>query len=736
MTLRRARLEAIVLFVLALALGAHLWLSRLAPGTRDHEGREQNVLPTFDPNKVRRISIAEGAATGETVVLRRDTTSADLHDYHLEMRGSAPGDVDRAELASLLRTLDFAVFLRTSPAQQLPEAAFSSEAIRVVLDLEMESVSYHLVVGGEAPNVAGGRYAHLTGDDGTDRAGVVSDSLTSALTKDARDLRGHLLFPFAKSQTKRLSIERARVGDAAQWSTTLLADPLGFTVASPASEKETKGTTAPLTRRADPARVDGLFFQLARASFEAYPPAAAKSDVAPLILVQEPETGSAVRLEIGGDCPEHPELVQVVRTSPDHLVGCTKKVLLDVLAERDLALRGLWPLATDEIDHLVISGSAGTLDLIRDGAAFRRLAPDPGLIDLSRGNEFLEELSRLTLAEAPCLGEVLAKIRVVGQPEGSSGGRELHLTVLHDGAATSGTASFVGGALGRNTSVVRREDDGVCLALSDRARWLLDPSTAWYESLELLSVPSEEVLGVVTFGPGLPREEILRTEKGFELVGGAVDDALLSDLLEELAPLKAIRVAPQRTSSPWAVRSEVQIRARSSGPFTVRIGPRVRGGYLATSSGRRSEFVLAPQVVRILETSMQSRTRAQWDPTAFTELAVTARDVTYHFRKVGEDLVPTDDAPKELGPALVEALARLIPIAAVRGGSAMTSERDPELRLEGRYQAENGQTRRLVVSLGDQVLYGDQLAQRMTIDESGPQYYVDRTAVLAVLDLL
>lgn len=724
MTLRHARFEAIALFALAVALGAYLWLSRLEPGSKDHEGREQNVLPTFDPTKVRRIAISQAGAAGEAaIVLRRDADSTDLHDYQLETAGDSAGEVDRAELSSLLRTLDFATFVRTSPAHQLPKEAFSSSAPRVLLDVGMDSVSYHLIIGGPATNVAGGRYAHVTGDDGTERAGVVPDSLTSALTKDARELRGHLLFPHAKSQTKRLSIEHGRKDDGAgeTATTTLLADPLGFQVVqSPGNGITGAGADAPAARRADAARVDGLFFQLARASLEAYPKTRAPSPVPPIVVTQSPETGSEVRLEIGGDCPEHPDLVQVVRIAPDPLVGCTGKVLLDALVPRDLSLRGLWPLAKDEIDHLVISGTNGTLDLIRDGAAFRRLAPDPGPVDLERGNEYLEDLSSLVLADAPCRGETMGSLRAVGHPEGSAAGRELELTLLRDG----------------DTVLVRREDDGACLALSERARWLLDPNAAWYEDLELLNVHPGDVVALTTFGPNLPREDVVRTDEGLRLEGGTVDEGLLSELLEELDPLQALRISPERRSTPWTARLEVQIRARSSGPFTLRVGPRVRGGYLGSLSGRRSEFVLSPHVVRILTTSLQSRAKAQWDPSSFTDLAVTARGVTYHFTKVGEELVPTDDSPRELGPALLEALARLNPISAVRGEAAPKRESQPELRLEGRYDDGQGKTGRIVVTVGDPILYGDQLVEQMTIDDSGPRYYVDRTAVLAVLDLL
>lgn len=723
MTLRRARLEALVLLVLTVALGAYLWSSQHAPTTSDREGREQNVLPTFESAQVRQIAITEAGAPGGATVLRRQPDSTDPHEYLLDAAGSTGIEVDRAELASLLRTLDFATFVRTTEARLLPAEAFGPSAPKLVLDVTMDSVSYHVVVGAAAESVAGGRYAEVTGNDGSQRAGVVPESLTSALTRDARELRGRRLFPYGKSQTQRLVIEHNLDDRDVQTVvlTTLTADPLGFSVtrtSTPAKDASAPSVAAP--RRAAPARVDGLFFQLARASFEAYPAVRTAPSTPPVIVTQEPGTGPEIRLEVGGECPEHPGLVQVVRTAPDQLVGCTDEVLLDTLAPRELGLRGLWPLTVSEIDHLVIRSGGHTLDLIRDGASFRRLAPDPGLIELGRGNEYLQDLSSLALTEVPCRGEASGEVRVVGQPEGSADGRELNLTLLRD----------------RDDSLVRREDDGACLLLSERASWLLDPNSAWYESLELFNVRADDVVALTTFGPHLRREELVRSADALTLAGSAVDEALLSDLLGELDPLSALRIAPRRDGAPWTPQFELHLRARSSGPFTLRVGPRVRGGYLAQLNGRRSEFVLAPHVVRVLTTSLQSRQPAQWDPAAFLDLSVSARGVTYHFRKVGDELVPTDDAPRELGAALTEALSRLLPIAAVRDDRAPRRSSSSELSLAGSYDAGGGVTKQLSVSLGEQMLHGEQLVQQMTIGDSDARYYVDRAAVLAVLDLL
>src|SRR5690606_20442619 len=192
------------------------------------------------------------------------------------------------------------------------------------------------------------------------------------------------------------------------------------------------------------------------------------------------------------------------------------------------------------------------------------------------------------------------------------------------------------------------------------------------------------------------------------LAGSAVDEALLSDLLGELDPLSALRIAPRRDGAPWTPQFELHLRARSSGPFTLRVGPRVRGGYLAQLNGRRSEFVLAPHVVRVHTTSLQSGQPAQWDPAAILDLSVSPRGGTYHFRKVGDELVPTDDAPRELGAALTEALSRLLPIAAVRDDRAPRRSSSSELSLAGSYDAGGGVTKQLSVSLGEQMLHGEQ----------------------------
>jgi len=726
-TLARSRLEAAILVVMAVVLAGYLWASRRHTTTLDRVGRDTNVLPVFDPARVRKIAISEGGASDSTLVLRRNLRSSDLHDYRIGALETAPNDraeVDRAELASLLRTLDFSAFLRTMSRAQLPEDAFAPAAPKLVLEVEMDSATYRVVIGGPAASPAGARYAHTTGDDGTERAGVIPDSLAAALSKDAKHLRGRLLFPYGKTQTRSLSITRPPLTDSPAVQTLLVADALGFRVTQSAAETTLPGRPAlsPARQlRADPARVDGLFFQLARASLDEYPDAARAPAQPPIVVVQVPESGPEVRLEIGGECAGHPGLMQVVRTSPDPLVGCTTQMLESALGPRDLVLHGPWPLAADEIDHVVIKEPKATLDLIRDGAAFRRITPDPGPVTLERGNEYLEELTDLVLADVPCGGDVVGTLRIVGQPEGTSGGRELSFTLSSDG----------------DRSLLRREDDGVCLLLSERARWLLDPGAAWYESLEVMNVRPEDVQRLVTFGPRLGRQELRRQGDALELVGDEADPGLVDATLAALSPLRAIRIT-KASARPFEPRFELQVEARASGPFTLRIGPRVRGGYLAALGGRKTEFILAPEVVRTLETSVETLRPGRWDPTGFSDLSVSARGVTYRFQRLGGELVPSDDSPRELGSALVEALSRLSPIAAVREGvtSGTSSAGPTELRLEGVYDAGDGKPRTLTVTFGALSLHGDQLAVHMTIDGLSPQYYVDRAAVLAVLDLL
>ena len=718
MNLARARLEALSLLVLATALAAFLWLSRGRSTSADRAGREGSVLPTFDPAQTRKIVISSGELGQAAVVLRRSRAGGP-HDYRLgesETPGVTPPAADQAEVAGLLRTLDFSTFLRTLSPSELPEAALGPGVPKLTLDVEMDSVSYRVTIGGPAEHPAQARYARTTGDDGTDRAGVVPESLALALGKDARELLGRLLFPYAKSQTKELVIEQQG------GKTSLVADALGFRVTQSAPSGD-QPTRMPEVRdvRANPSRVEGLFFQLARAGMDAYP-SAKSTPSRTLVVLQVPESGQAVRIEIGGECIGHPDLVQVVRTAPDALTGCTSAGLLDTLAPSDLSLRGPWSLAADEIDHIVITRDDTTLDLIRDGAAFRLLLPTALALSLERGNEYLGDLTSLVLDQAPCQGETLGHLRVVGQPEGSSGGREIELSLL----------------AGQGATLLRRHDDGACLVLTDHASWLLDPSSGWYESLEVLSVRPEDVLSLTSSGPKLAREELERKDGALELHGGAVDEALLDETLRTLAPLRALRVAERRGPAAWETQLEVRIEARGAGPFTLRIGPRGRGGYLAELAGRRTEFVLSPEVVRTLETSLSSRAPAQWNPEAFTELTVTARGVTYRLRRMGGELVPLDDSPPELGPALALALSALVPLSAARDVREPTHVLGPaeDLRLEGLYDPGDGSPRRLSVRLGAQVVHADRAVQLMTIGTDPRAYYVDRAAVLSVLDLL
>src|SRR5690606_34276694 len=103
---------------------------------------------------------------------------------------------------------------------------------------------------------------------------------------------------------------------------------------------------------------------------------------------------AAAELTLGGTCPGAPELVVVVRTSPNPAAYCVGTGLRDVFTKLPSALEDTAPfvLRADEIEAVALERDGRRFELARSESGFSLRGAETVGVDLDTGNRFLESL--------------------------------------------------------------------------------------------------------------------------------------------------------------------------------------------------------------------------------------------------------------------------------------------------------------------------------------------------------
>lgn len=708
------------LLATALALFVVLVVTQGAVTTSERRARSRNLLPAFRVTDVREIRIERPNDGNGPLILERDPKSPDLHAYSLKTPGpeGATWETDPAALGQLLSSLEYASFIRRLGAESSARDELSWERPKLVVDLAMGPLSYQIVVGAEATTPPDAYYVRVTESGREEAVGVVGGAVVEAWGVGPEELLGRMLFPFGMNETQELDVTSWAPGGEPHHAWSLSADEVGFRL----------GRGGP---RAARDRVEGLFFQLARAKVEASTDAAARPTAeAPLFRVnQTTRAGQKLEVTVVGDCPSQPELWWVERTAPKPLSGCVPRSIPFDLQSPQLVSRSLAPVRYDEVDHITVTLDGARLDLIRKDAAYLLVEPEPQAVPRETGDDFLKDVLHLRgePTEAPT-GPALGVLELKAHLTRTSAVRPFRIELF----SLAGEARLI----------ARRDDDGQALLLERRARELLSPRAPWYRPRQVFDWSPDSVVALRTEAPGLTPEELIRRDEGFAFEDGADSDPVLVErFLETLAGLKVRRfVSSGEPVSQDKPSLRVTLRFSEGPPQVLSIGAAVRGGNVAWLEGGGPAFVLDPGLVRLLRVSLRARTLALPPLSQLRALRILGPSGSYEAQLSGGNASAEDPTP-ERTRTLIEAYQSLEVLGAVRAEPTPRGLTLEPLRIQLQLARDEAggdkpepETRELV--FGDLVLHDSEPAQLLHVPGSQATFYVQRRSVLRLMDQL
>lgn len=748
MSLRRARWVNGLLVAAALTATGVVVLTSGSVTTAERIARENNVFRSWRPLELEQVRVVRrGEPQAPALVLTRREGSSDPHDFAL---GEAdPRKADPAAVSELLAALEYATWVRRVEGAEVNRQSMGLDEPLLELRVASHGAEHRLIVGAEAPTPQGARYAELSGPAaGAGEVGLVSREFVEALEVDHRAFLGGQLLPYARSEVARLEL-RGTGGER-----LLVRDARGWRLGGP------EGT------RAEGSSVDNLFFQMARVTAGRYLDASEARRLlasGPAVeVIQTPSSGTAVRVRLGGACPGDGDSVVALRETDPEIAACVPATVLPALLtpRKDLVDRTPFPFRPDEVDHVTLVEGNEVLELVRTGARFDLLRPDPREVELDAGNDYVQSLV------SPA-GEVTGAENGAGSPEGLGDPPsppaamplpprgKVTLTGLVDGSdqPVELTVSY-SGPDERGRYWLWRQDDGAVLTLSAERARAFSTDSGWARSRSLVQVDRDQIERVRIEGAG-PARVVERTAEGAlrlaEPAGFDLDGGLAADWVSTASQLRAVRWLPAG-SNPMAQTGglRVAITYRDGGDerlFQMRVGERVAGGYRAellrgTSSGAPragAGFVLPAETLRAFATLPISRLTMTPDVEHLERVRLDAAGTRVELeRRAGELVLAEGQQPSSSAATFEQALAQLHPEAAVHTGPPRAEHglSDPELVVQGEVRLPGRQPERFTYRFGRVGSWQGRTVQFARAEGVDATFAFDRALVQQLLDLL
>jgi hypothetical protein len=748
--------------LVVLAAGAAAYAYAVDRGTisdADRAARRGEAFPSFRVDRVSRIELDQA---GQSLVLEREADGGPVGTSGWVITAPRRERADPAEVDTLLRELELARRLRDVAEE---DAAGLSQP-RIVGRVNVGSIEYRFVLGGDAPRPAGAAYMQLDGG----RPFVVGRSLTVQLLRGFDAYRDRVLFPYGASDTARVDVT-ATGGSGSSFAI------------------ERRGATFRVVGsgvRASRAAVDQLFAAMGDTRAEAFlddaqADAALKSAAWTVALTPRSGERAPVALRIGGKCPTQSEGVVVVKDGPPRIAVCAPATLALALQSVPGDLADTSPLfaRADEIEELRLEAPPGTAHRIG-----RRADSTPALspyesIDLARKDRGWRERSPeerdLEAGESEsvnALADALAGARAT-QARPATGDDAFAVsaraTIVRAGGGVSEVVE-VGPPGPDGSSPMRRRDDGAILRVPAAVARRFRPQSAALRARAIWSSPvrprssarldAGSVAGVDDTCGEPQRLELRHGVWTLRKPAGFVADALsVADLVDAFAHANAeawIADADDGTFGFGGPGSCQVAFTMDGGPggeqrASVEFGGAGDGGVYARLSGDGAVFVAAADLRETASHPAVDRRPFHLDTAALQEVAlaregrraVFVRSGSGRLLANGESEPPalalrTDTSPDAAasGEAIEAALRGLSASAALHTGPPAQGEgfATPTLEIRATARSDAGATNETRIAIGAPTRVGSVDAYFARIAGVDATYAVPRAAVKGLLD--
>lgn len=668
------------LLIAALAVGSTLAvvLTRDRPTTAETEARARNLLRVFREDELSRLAL-HGP---KSFVLERRELEGERAWFLVPSGERADEDaVDR-----LIATLGFAVPVRAST--DTPETA-GIDASSARLEITAGRLRYELRLGKPAEPPNGAAYLELR-VEGAPGSGlfVVPKDVVALFSTDLDALRYSRLFPWGEHSLAALELET-------QGKKLRLDHPDGL------------AWTLDSKQRASRTALEPVFDALAGLRLERFlerKAAEALLGATPALRVRAtPREGAALTLDFGGACPDDPERVVVLESTPNGKAGCVARSVLDRLDLDPAKLVDPYPFSArpDEVEEVVIERGSSSLVLVRKGTQFLLRKPSEAEVGSEAGNARVSAIVRAKgeIVPSPDLKEL-----GLSPPQG-------RVTVISPGEGKSSEELVeLGKRTGEGTLYLRR-GDGVVLALTrDQAR-AFDVDTTLLRSQSLLSFSQSELLSVTL---SAPEPQALRRgpDGSLELEAPRhfkVDSALATELGFTLGALTATSFVADHDDGSFGLgkprsRTSVTFETGDAGTRTrtLVVGDATRGGYYARFEDDPAVFVLDRETVEKIEVLLVDRSPFLVEPASIARLELESKGERLVLAERNGTLapVPPTELAAPLVQALLQALGQLRADAALHTGPARADEGFAKPKLRVRVERKPGSGGPVVFMLG------------------------------------
>lgn len=646
----RRHATTIVLLVVALALGAWLWLDRDKVTQGERERRENNVFVAWRKDELSRVEIAH---EGETIVLVRDARA----DSAWRMTSPSEERVDQAAAERLVTTLEFATRVRKVSG----DSDLGLESPRARGSVTMGSLVMRFDLGAPSPRPEGTSYFRVDGGEPF----VASKELTQALLASADTLRDRSVVPYLSLELARFEVKH---------------DGAGFAVER-ADERSFRVSGANLL--ASRAALDKVWGALAEMRAEAFPKSAdaARLTSSPkaTILMTPKESGKPLgELVIGEECPDHPNDVVVLRKQPTRVAACAPKGALSALLSMtpdSLLDRRPLSFRHDEIEELRLERMGKeplVVEVARRGSGFHQREPEDRELDKAEAEAVSDLLVRIEHSEATSVRLGGEAFEPIAKAKVRSGEHEEVVEV---------------GPLGGETVTLRRLRDDARLAVTPAIARRLVARKTLTRPLSIIGPdkPARSVKRVILRcgvaqeladdGAGLRLTE----PKGYET------DGQITQLVDAITRGKAIAWVSDRDDGSFGLSEDgcrVRLVEDGGDVLTLLLGPEAEGGAYARLVEPGPEVFVAPRsLLDLAKRIYVSRAALRVDPSRVESVRVTIGGAPRDLESVGS------------GGSLRDRVGALYADRVVSIGDARVSPVEMEITIATKLESDAGPVR-------------------------------------------